>query len=337
MSATVNAAEQAKRPVQKRRQPGAHVESPEEAQGRLTRKLFTVYNQYSPFREQLRIFSTTHASALERMEAIGRRDLSFGTAQTHAGTAPLIAQYVDSLKAIANHWGLDRLSDDQGLDALHAWCQLFWAKDGDDTGLAFGAGHTICSTDSGADTSVTVGGHTDHWRIDDEPRDDQEVLVPEDRIQRIGLPPSARARIINGQTRWVIPIEGARTRIQTAAEKTIGRRLTAAECSAIDEQLTRIEAEAAAVAYVHPDTAPREDTHLKWLFQRLAPVGNDGKPLGVWKIAQNEQLAADLSDDPVTEKTIRNETDALRRQLGIKGFPKAPRKPEPTRRSKSRP
>ncbi len=101
--------------------------------------------------------------------------------------------------------------------------------------------------------------------------------------------------------------------------------MTPQEKGELDEELERIETAFAEVGHVQPDTTPEEDTHLRWTFLRLAPIHPGSEPLGVWQIALAEETR---------EKTIRNETVKLRKQLGIERFPKAPRKPEYGPRSK---
>ncbi len=306
----------------RRRRAGA-AESPEEARGRLTRKLFALYDQHRPFRNALQRLADEHREALADLAASGI-DFAFGSARIRAATSPAVTHYVDALEQFAKHWGLSCLPDNQGLNALHAWCLLSHANR-DSGGIAFGAGHLVSSLVAGVDTTVWLGDFIAQWDPEEAALADQLLPVPEHLLAEIGHHPGLRLRTVRGQRGWYVPAEGARTRIRKAASEAKGARLTPQEQGLLDQQLARIEAEFAAVRHRHPDTAPHEDTHLRWAFLRLAPVGRGRRPLGVWQIA----LAAGAD-----EKTVRNATDRLRKRLGIARFPSSSRKPERGPRSK---
>ena len=301
----------------KRRRPGV-AESPEEARGRLTRKLFALYDGHRPFREALRRLAGDHREALADLTAAVGIDLEFGSARNRAAASPPVAAYVAALERFAEQWGLARLPDGQGLDALHAWCLLYRANGGEG-GPAFGAGHLVSSLPAGVDTVVRLGDFVDRWDPDEEPLTDHEVPIP-DRDTGL-IDPRGRPVPLRALYGWRMHqrVTGAKTRLRKAAERAKDRPLTPDEAASLESQLARIEAEAAEVGHVRADTASAEDTHLRWTFRRLAPEGGDGPPLGVWQIAAKE--GAD-------EKTVRNATDRLRKRLGIDRFPKAPRNDE---------
>ncbi len=360
----------------KRRRPGA-AESPEEARGRLIRKLFAHYDGHAPFRDALRQLADQHREAVA---ACAPRpvltpdggpvlEVSWDTGKPMSGrpvrsipswemvradlaaAVPGVPAYVAALERFAARWGLDQLgivplpepavgppdwwptdrpfpsahrpypdqpTERPGLEALHAWCLLYLANGGD-AGTPFGLGHLVSSLAARVNTTVRLGDFIAQWDPEEAPLADQLLPVPEHLLAEIGHHPGLRLRTVRGQRGWYVPAEGARTRIRKAASEAKGARLTPQEQGLLDQQLARIEAEFAAAEHVHPDTAPEEDTHLRWVFQRLAPVGRGGRPLGVWQIALSE--GAD-------EKTIRNETDRLRKRLGVARFPSSPRKPE---------
>ena len=308
----------------RRRRPGT-AEPPEEARGRLPRKLLALYDQHRPFRQALRRLADEHLEAVAELVA-ERIDLEFGPARGRAASSPAVAAYVAALEGFAERWGLARLPDGQGLDALHAWCLLTHASGGAG-GLAFGVGHLVSSLPAGVDTIVRLGDFVDLWDPDEEPLTDHEIPIPD---RDAGLVDSSDQPVPLGALygwRMHQRVEGAKTRLREAAERAKGWPLTPDEAASLEAQLARIEAESAAVGHVHPDTAPEEGAHLRWAFLRLAPAGPGGQPMGVWQIALAE--GAD-------EKTVRNATDRLRRRLGIDRFPKVPRKPEHGPRSKPR-
>ncbi len=195
----------------RRRRSGA-AESPEEAQGRLTRKLFALYDQHLPFRDALHRLADEHREAIAGLAAIGI-DLAFGSARTGAADCPAVAHYVAALERFAKHWGLSCLPEDQGLDALHAWCLLSHANR-NSAGTAFGVGHLVSSLVAGVDTAVRLGDFVDSWDPGAESLGDQLLPVPAHLLVEVGHHPSLRLRTVKGRQDWYIPVEGARTRVR---------------------------------------------------------------------------------------------------------------------------
>lgn len=271
----------------------------------------------------MRRLADEHREALADVAAVGL-GLAFGPARTRAAASLSVTPYITALEQFAKHWGLSRLPDNQGLDALHAWCLLSHANH-DSGGIAFGAGHLVSSLAAGVDITVRLGDFVDRWDPEEEPLANQLLPVPERLLVAVRHHPSLRLRSVKGRRAWYVPAEGARTRIRKAAEEAKGRRLTPEEKGLLDEELERIETAFTTVGHVQPDTTPEEDTHLRWTFRRLVPAGGEGGPHGVWQIALAEKVRV---------KTVRNETDKLRKHLGIERFPQAPRKPEYGPRSK---
>lgn len=345
-----------------RRRGTGTAEPPEVARGRLTRKLFAIYDQYPRFRMDLRRLADGHRAAIAACAPRETRSpsgepileiswtgeplpgqpvftmLSLDQAQFQAADDPSLAAYVEALDAFAAKWGLDRLgavslskspygepwSVRPGVEAVHDWCIA--AHGAGPAGLSFGFGHLISSSVAEVDTTVRLGDFVARWDPEDESLTDHGLPVPERLRTDLSHNPAMRVLTIRRRQEWRLTGDGAKTRIKKAAEKAKGRRLTPQETTELDEQLARIEAAFASAGRVTSDTAPAEDLHLRWTFRRLAPVGRDGRPQGVWEIAL---------DAGADEKTIRNETDKMRRRLGVDRFPTAPRKPEHGPRSKT--
>ena len=83
----------------RRRRPGT-AESPEEARGRLTRKLLALYDRHRPFRDALRRLADEHRGALADLAAIGI-DLAFGSARSRATSSPAVVAYVTPVDGLA--------------------------------------------------------------------------------------------------------------------------------------------------------------------------------------------------------------------------------------------
>jgi hypothetical protein len=219
------------------------------------------------------------------------------------------------------------LPDDQGTNAIHAWCQWFYRFTGWGQGtdlLPFGVGHMIESIPAGIDTTIRLGDFVGAWR-DDEPLTDSKTAI-DDRYTGMQTRDGTRVHLRDlHRNRMYMRIEGAHTRLQREAEKHFGRQLTEAEQISLADQLIKIEAELEAQAVETPDTSSAEDSHIWWTFRRLAPVCN-GHPCPV------REIGTDASS--VTENQVRNATDQIRRLLGISAFPKTPRKKESSPRSR---
>jgi len=199
--------------------------------------------------------------------------------------------FAHDLAAFSERWGLDRLPDYQGTNAVLDWCSLRsrnrrvradWFISG------FGAG--------GGMPSIGEVVKCEMFQIAG-PNGETIWVRDEERKPLIR---------VNLTDEWPIYNE-----TREAAKK----RLLARCAETIDAELSRIRREADTMRdatgqplITFPTTKPQRSAHLNWLYQRMAYR----RPCRV--IAKNEY---------VDEPTVRNPTDSIKSELGIAEIPVA--------------
>jgi len=203
--------------------------------------------------------------------------------------------FAHDLTAFSERWGLDRLPDHQGTNAVLDWCSFRsrnhraradWFISG------FGAGGGMPSIGEVVKCEmfeITGPDGETYWVRDEERK------------------PLIRVNITDEWPIYREPREAAK------------KRLLARCAEAIDAEQSRIRQEADALRdtngqplIIFPTTKPQRAAHLNWLYQRLAYR----RPCRI--IADNE-----TDSKYVDEPTIRNATDNMKRELGIADLPAA--------------
>jgi hypothetical protein len=293
-------------------------------------RLYATHPAASPFRAELQSMLHDHRQALAKISVAYGFGQTLAYLEHQAEPSSDVVRLVSAIRDIAHRWGLSLLDarpldpsfdfpgqprDEPVVDVILRWLELQYLElasgNPPDDGRAFGFGLLMPSPTAGVDPTVQLGPIQDQWIADEEPRTSYEVPIPDDDIV---LPLTGRSIPRRAWFRWRMHLafEGARERLRSLQGRAV-------PLQAIDAELDRIEAAYEAAGFTYRDTEPQYRRNLWWTFQRLAPVGDDNRPVPARKIA---------NDAGTTEKYVRERLAIMQRRLGIDRFPDAPRRPE---------
>jgi hypothetical protein len=226
-------------------------------------RFIRLYAQHEPFQTGLAELFAQYVAPIEPLIAGTARLFALRSAGSPHVPHPQrdeIATYLAGLHALAVQFGLHRLdastaSDRTSADGeqlIHNWCQLRADTKGQ-------AGYAVEPRDF--EIAYTAG----RW------------IAPFGEVvshveEHIGTSPDgAPIVVVDEQRRPLVHVEIA-SEWDPRHEARAGARarLLAIAAQQIDAELEKIAGQAEKAGYSFPDTAPKLDEHLRWLFERVA-------------------------------------------------------------------